>query len=186
MKQLGSFDSIIRDFRQILESLPDKRTGKNIRYGIEDAALSAFSIFFTQTPSFLAYQRTMEKAKGRSNAQSLFGVHKIPSDNHIRDLLDSSQPKQIFPVFEKILQMLEQEGHLNKFRDFDNNLLIALDGTEYFSSQQIHCPHCSTRTMKSGETHYFHSVVTPVIVSPKQNQVNSPDSRIHRPSRRQG
>ncbi len=171
MKQLGSFDSIIRDFRQILESLPDKRTGKNIRYGIEDAALSAFSIFFTQTPSFLAYQRTMEKAKGRSNAQSLFGVHKIPSDNHIRDLLDSAQPKQIFPVFEKILRMIEQEGHLDKFRDFDNNLLIALDGTEYFSSQQIHCPHCSTRTMKSGEIHYFHSVVTPVIVSPKQNQV---------------
>lgn len=171
MKKLGSFDTIIRDFRQILESLPDKRTGKNIRYGIEDAALSAFSIFFTQTPSFLAYQRTMEKTKGRSNAQSLFGVHKIPSDNHIRDLLDSAQPKQIFPIFEKILQMLEQEGHLDKFRDFDNNLLIALDGTEYFSSKQIHCPQCSTRTMKSGETHYFHSVVTPVIVSPKQNQV---------------
>lgn len=171
MKQLSSFDTIIRDFRQILESLPDKRTGKNIRYGMEDAALSAFSIFFTQTPSFLAYQRTMEKTKGHSNAQSLFGVHKIPSDNHIRDLLDSAQPKQIFPIFERILQMLEQEGHLDKFRDFDNNLLIALDGTEYFSSRQIHCPHCSTRTMKSGETHYFHSVVTPVIVSPKQNQV---------------
>jgi hypothetical protein len=171
VKQLGSFDTIIRDFRQILESLPDKRTGKNIRYGIEDAALSAFSIFFTQTPSFLAYQRTMEKTKGRSNAQSLFGVHKIPSDNHIRDLLDSAQPKQIFPIFEKILQMLEQDGHLDKFRDFDNNLLIALDGTEYFSSRQIHFPQCSTRTMKSGEIHYFHSVVTPVIVSPKQNQV---------------
>ena len=171
MKQLGSFDTIIKSFHQILESLPDKRTGKNIRYGIEDAALSAFSVFFTQTPSFLAYQRTMEKTKGRSNAQSLFGVHKIPSDNHIRDLLDPAQPEQIFPVFEQILQMLDRERHLDKFRNFDNNLLIAIDGTEYFSSSQIHCPQCSTRTMKSGETHYFHSVVTPVVVNPQQTQV---------------
>jgi hypothetical protein len=113
----------------------------------------------------------MEKTKGRSNAQSLFGVHKIPSDNHIRDLLDPAPAQQIFPVFEEIVQMLEREGHLDKFRDFDNNLLVAMDGTEYFSSSQIHCPQCSTRTMKSGEIHYFHSVVTPVIVHPQQTQV---------------
>lgn len=171
MKQLGSFDTIVSNFRQVLETLPDKRTGKNIRYGIEDAALSAFSVFFTQTPSFLSYQRTMEKSKGRSNAQSLFGVHQIPSDNHIRNLLDLSQPEQIFPIFEQSLEMLEQEGHLDKFRSFDENLLVALDGTEYFSSKQIHCPNCSTRKMKSGETHYYHGVVTPVIVSPQASQV---------------
>jgi hypothetical protein len=28
----------------------------------------------------------MADSKGRSNAQSLFGVHQIPSDNHIQDL----------------------------------------------------------------------------------------------------
>jgi hypothetical protein len=171
LKQQGSFDTIVGFFRQVLESLPDKRTGKNTRYGIEDAALSAFSVFFTQTPSFLAYQRTMEKTKGRSNAQSLFGVHKIPSDNHIRDLLDPAKPEQMFPVFEKIFQRLKQKGKLKSFRALDNNLLMALDGTEYFSSSQIHCPHCSFRKLKSGETHYFHSVITPVIVSPKQPHV---------------
>ncbi|MGB7312271.1 MAG: ISNCY family transposase, partial [Nodosilinea sp.] len=79
-------------FRQRLSSLPDKRTGKNNRYGMEDAALSAFSVFFTQTPSFLAYQRMMEGRKGKSNAQSLFGVHQIPSDNQIRNLLDPVSP----------------------------------------------------------------------------------------------
>jgi hypothetical protein len=75
---------------------------------MEDAALSAFSVFFTQTPSFLAYQRMMEGSKGKSNAQSLFGVHQIPSDNHIRDLLDPVKPEQVFAVFEEILQVLER------------------------------------------------------------------------------
>jgi hypothetical protein len=171
LKQPGLFDGIVGSFRQVLSSLPDKRTGKNIRYGMEDAALSAFSVFFTQTPSFLAYQRMMEDSKGKSNAQSLFGVHQIPSDNHIWDLLDPVKPEQVFPVFEEILQVLEQQGQLADFRSFGDTLLIALDGTEYFGSSQVHCHECSTRSLKSGETHYFHSVITPVIVCPGQAQV---------------
>lgn len=171
MRERGLFDTIVGSFRQVLSSLPDKRTGKNTRYGMEDAALSAFSVFFTQTPSFLAYQRLMKGSKGHSNAQSLFGVHQIPSDNHIRDLLDPVKPEQVFPVFEEILQVLEHQGQLKGFRSIADTLLIALDGTEYFSSGQIHCPHCSTRTLKSGETHYCHSVVTPVIVAPGQAHV---------------
>ena len=42
LKAQGSFDTIVGYFRQTLESLPDKRTGKNSRYGMEDTALSAF------------------------------------------------------------------------------------------------------------------------------------------------
>ena len=86
------FDTIVGDFRQVLASLPDRRTGKNTRYGMEDAALSAFSVFFTQSPSFLAHQRMMSENQGRSNAQSLFGVHPLPSDNQIRDWLDPVTP----------------------------------------------------------------------------------------------
>ena len=171
MEEIGSFDTLVDSFRQRLESLPDKRTGKNTRYGMEDAALSAFSVFFTQTPSFLEFQRTMEKNKGKSNAQKLFGVHQIPSDNHIRDLLDPLKPALINPVFEQAFQMIASGGQLNGFRGIEDNLLIAMDGTEYFSSNRIHCPHCSTRTSKLGETRYFHSVVTPVIVSPHRSQV---------------
>ncbi len=113
----------------------------------------------------------MAGSKGYSNAQSLFGVHQIPSDNHIRDLLDQVKPEQVFPVFEEILQVLEQQGQLRGLRSFAQTLLIALDGSEYFGSSQIHCPQCSTRSLKSGETHYFHSVVTPVIVCPGHSQV---------------
>ncbi len=51
MQERGLFDTIVGSFRQRLSLLPDKRTGKNTRYGMEDAALSAFSVFFTQDPS---------------------------------------------------------------------------------------------------------------------------------------
>lgn len=49
--------------------------------------------------------------------------------------------------------------------------LVALDGTEYFNSQKVHCACCSSKTLKNGKIHYSHSVVTPVIVSPHQDAV---------------
>jgi len=167
--EVKSFDEIITYFKSVLEDFPDKRTGKNKRYQIIDVALSAFSVFFTQTPSFLAYQRTMEQNKGGNNVKSLFGVDKIPSDNHIRDLLDEVEAPKLFTVFTKILRVLE--SYLEEFRSFNENLLMAMDGTEYHNSTKISCSHCSIRLLKNGTTQYFHSVVTPVIVSPNQNKV---------------
>jgi hypothetical protein len=67
--------------------------------------------------------------------------------------------------------MLDSGGQLNNYRALADNLLMAIDGTEYFSSSQIHCPECSTRKLKSAEIRYFHSVVTPVIVSPDRSEV---------------
>jgi len=171
VKEPNIFDGIVSFFRQELESLPDKRTGKNTRYEMIDAGLSAFSVFFTQNPSFLSYQKTMVETKGRSNAQSMFGVHQIPSDNHIRDLLDEVKPEKVFTVFSKILQELEAGSQLTRFRSFAGNLLMAMDGTEYFRSNKIHCPHCSSRKLRNGTTEYFHAVVTPVIVCPTMTQV---------------
>jgi hypothetical protein len=171
LNQTGRFDAIVGSFRRVLEDLPDKRTGKNQRYGMEDAALSAFSVFFTQSPSFLAYQRAMVGSKGRSNAQSLFGVHQIPSDNHIRNLLDEVKPEGVFGVFDEVFQLLEQEGQLPLFRSFKDNLLLALDGTEYFGSSKIHCPQCSSRNLKNGTAYYFHAAITPVIVCSGRSQV---------------
>jgi hypothetical protein len=171
LNQPSSFDEIVLYLRSILNDLPDKRTGKNKRYQMSDAALSAFSVFFTQTPSFLAYQRSMAENKGQNNAQSLFGIHQIPSDNQIRDLLDEVDPRYVFPVFWEIFRLLDNLGYLRQFCSFEDDLLIAMDGTQYFCSNQIHCPHCSTRTFKDGTTQYFHTVVTPVIVCPENTRV---------------
>jgi len=168
LNQLSIFDEIVLYFRSVMENLPDKRTGKNKRYKMSDAALSAFSVFFTQSPSFLAYQRSMAFNKGKNNAQSLFGVHQVPTDNQSRDLLDEVEPALVFPVFSEIFKVLKQNNHLSRFFSFKNNLLIALDGTEYFCSKTLHCPQCSSRTFKNGTTQYFHAVVTPVIVCPAQ------------------
>ena len=68
--------ALIERMRDTFRDLPDLRKGGNHqRYTLEDAALSAFAVFFTQSPSFLDYQVRMQKERGRNNAASLFGVH---------------------------------------------------------------------------------------------------------------
>ena len=72
MKPSQIFDELVDTLKNSFEELPDPRSGENTRYEIKDAAVSAFGVFFTQSASFLRYQRMMEQAKGRSNVQSLF------------------------------------------------------------------------------------------------------------------
>ena len=165
------FDTLVAGFHRVLDRLPDFRTGENTTYSVKDAALGAFSVFFTQSPSFLAHQRAMEKNKGRSNATSLFGIERVPSDNQIRNLLDPLVPAVLSPVFGQAVDLLEAAGELEAFRSHNDNLHIALDGLCYFSSQKIHCQNCSHRTSSKGETTYFHNAITPVIVAPGNKRV---------------
>ena len=63
--------------------------------------------------------------------------------------------------------MLDEAGRLSQIRAFEDTLLMAMDGVEYFSSHTIACPHCSTQTAKDGAVRYFHAAVTPVIALPR-------------------
>jgi hypothetical protein len=161
----STFNRLVEIFRSTVEQFPDERTGDNVMYSMADAAIGAFSVFFTQSPSFLDFQRTMEVTKGRSNAQSLFGMTRTPSDNHIRNLLDPVPPDTVFAVFSYALDALHELGHLEPYRSINGDLLVALDGTQYFSSSTIHCDKCSVTQHKNGTVTYSHSAVTPVIVA---------------------
>lgn len=168
-----SINRIIKDLRENIRQFPDKRTGKNSQYELVDAGMGAFSVFFIQCASFLEYQREMKLIKGHSNAESLFELENIPSDNQIRNLLDAVSPENLDPTFQRIFLSLERTGVLDGFRSYGHHLLIAIDGTEYFSSQNIHCGNCNQRTLKNGKINYFHSVITPVIVQAENEHVIS-------------
>ena len=171
--EILEFEKLMGYLRSEIKKFPDRRTGNNSSYSIEDAALGVFSIFFTQSPSFLSFQKAMQASKGINNAQSIFGVQRIPCDNHIRTLLDPVSPSFLFPVFHNIFKDLNASGHLNTFRSINNNLLVVFDGTQTFSSQKIHCENCSKAEHKNGTVTYSHKVITPVIVAPGNEKVIS-------------
>lgn len=165
---LRRFDQLIGSIRQRLGAFPDQRTGTNTTYPMEDIGLSAFAVFYTQCPSFLAAQKAMQEHKGQSNAQTVFQIKAVPCDNHIRDTLDVVPPEELYPLYDEIFEGLREQGVLTAFQTFGGTTPIALDGTWYFSSEHIHCDHCSTIEHSPGERTYYHSAITPVIVAPGQ------------------
>ena len=136
-----------------------------------DFGLSAFAMFFMQSASFLSFQRTLEKGQGGSNCQTLFGIEKIPSDNYIRDMLDNADPSRLTPCFERMERLLLEPAMREAFGRLGGRTLVALDGTEYFCSQKIVCPHCQTRKRSNGKIESYHSMLAATVVAPGHSKV---------------
>ena len=157
---------------RLIESLEEPRQSSNAqRYSLRDIVLSAFAVFYMQCPSFLEHQRQMQSRQGHNNAQRLFGLSAIPTPNQLKNVLDGVAAKLLWPIFGWIYQALEAQGHLKAYEVLDGQLLIGLDGTEYFSSESIHCQQCSHRTHKTGRVSYHHAAILPVIAAPEQPHV---------------
>ena len=139
-------------------------------YSNRDAVNSAFGAFFFQFPSLLRYMREMGEREKRDNVQSLFDVKGIPSDNQIRNIIDGIEPSAVSPVFNDTLKTARQSGVIDEYRVLDGGVLVAVDGLWYFSSRNINCPHCLTKTMKDKEgeayTIYQHAAVAGAVVKP--------------------
>ena len=68
---------------------------------MEDAAISAFSVFLTQSPSFLGYQLRMQISYNLNYSQSVFGVPQIPSISQIGNILDPVAPVTLYLMLAK-------------------------------------------------------------------------------------
>jgi hypothetical protein len=163
--------SLLSGLRTVCAGSPDPRKGRGGNIAAADFGLSAFSMFFMQSGSFLSFQRSLEKGQGRSNCQSLFGIGKIPSDNYIRYMLDAVDPALLAPCFLRMEQLLREPALRQSFGRLGGRTLIALDGTEYFCSQKIGCPQRQTRKRADGKVESYHSMLAATVVAPGHAKV---------------
>src|SRR5271170_2512210 len=151
--------SLVSGLKAVCATFPDSRKGRGGNIEIADFGVSAFSMFFMQSASFLAFQRRLEKGQGCSNVRGLFEIAKIPSDNYIRDMLDEADPALLRPCFERMEMLLAEPPLRQAFGRLGGRTLIAWDGTEFFCSQKLGCPHCLTRKRANGKTESYHSML---------------------------
>jgi len=167
------FESLLAGLRTVCADFPDARRSPDpeLDYSMADIELSAFSLFFMQSESFLSYQRRLEKGHGTSNCHSLFGMKKIPTDNYIRLMLDPVSPESLQPCFDQVIKQLRERDGLKVFQRLAGRTLVALDGTEYFCSQKLSCPQCLTRKRANGKSEHYHAMLAATIVAPGHNMV---------------
>ena len=126
-----------------------------------------------QSPSWLSFQRNMQEQKGKNNAKTLFDIDKVPTDNHIRDVLDGVDTKETKPFFDYLHTLMIKNNIIEQYKYINDSLLVLLDGTYYHSSSKIHCSCCQTRKDEDDNIHYYHSAITPIIAHPDKKSVLS-------------
>jgi len=111
---------------------------------IADAGMAAFSLFFMQSESFLSHQRRMEHGRNASNCKTLFGIEKIPATITFAICSIRRRPN----CSSRARAHSGADAATRPMKDFEaarGRVLIALDGSEYFSREKRGCPRCLTR-----------------------------------------
>ncbi len=171
MKRKLQLPVLLGVLRSVISAFPDSRTGKNTQYSMETIGMTAFSAFFMQSPSFRSHQKLMKQLERNDNASNVFALEEIPCDNQVRTVLDEVCPEHLLPFYDDVFARLDRSGVLAELRGFQDDILIVLDGTRYFSSKKICCQNCSSTTHKDGSVTYYHSAIVPAIVVPGSETV---------------
>jgi hypothetical protein len=134
---------------------------------VADALMAAFAMFSLKAPSLLAFDK--ERVEG--NLHTIYGIARVPCDTHMREILDPVSPKWLRPVFKSVFRQLQRGKALEPMTFLDGHYLLALDGTEYFSSKTIHCASCLQRVHRNGSVTYAHQLLGAAIIHPGQRAV---------------
>ena len=156
----------------------DPRAVAQLSYPLHDTLLSGFAMMFFQHPSLLQFQRAMAHRRRRCNLQTIFGVHQIPSDTQMREILDGVEPEAIRGVLPHLWGKVRRAGWGPRFTTTlpsgahqGTYYTVALDGSEYFRSTKVQCSHCLRQTDPQGRVHYSHKIVGATVVRAGAHQV---------------
>lgn len=151
--------------------IADHREASKIRIVLSDFLMSGFSIFCLKFPSLLQFEEQMRKQKKASHLSPLFYINEVPSDTHMRSVLDEVNPRSLSPAFKKLFNQVQESKRLEAFRFLDEGYLISVDGSQYFSSNEICCEFCLSKETNSEKKLYYHQMLAGCVVHPEQDCV---------------
>jgi hypothetical protein len=161
-----SADALFRLVRNGFAGIPDDRTDAP-GISLTDALMSAFALFSLKSPSLLAF----DKERTEGNLQTIYGITHAPCDTYMREIIDPVLPESLRPSFKSVFRQLQRGKALEPMLFFDEHYLLALDGTEYFSSQTIHCTSCLQKVHRNGTITYYHQLLGAAIIHPDFREV---------------
>ena len=171
IKKHLNFDALVQDFIDIVDKVPEHRRAASSIYSIRDIMLSALSCMYLQSSSLLNFQSKTSDKACRQNLKSVFKVSSIPSANAIKEFIDIVRPEDIAPLFKRYINKLQQSNILREYKFLNDKYLVALDGSQYFSSKKISCKSCLVKEHRKGVKTYSHQVLQASIVSPNKKYI---------------
>lgn len=167
-RQQLSADALYRLVRSVFRQVPDQRS-EMAEIPLHDALMAGFAVFALKAPSLLAFDK--QRCSDEVNLKSLFGLQHVPCDTQMRTILDDIDPQQLRPAFTDVFRQLQRGNALEPFVFFQSHYLLALDGTSYFSSEQVHCSSCLQKKSRNGKIAYSHQMLGAALVHPDLREV---------------
>jgi hypothetical protein len=161
-----SADALFRLLRTGFAAIADHRPG-DPDISLTDALMSAFAMFSLKAPSLLAF----DKERTADNLQRVYSIERVPCDTAMRELLDPVEPECLRPLFKSVFRALQRGKALEEMVFVEGHYLLALDGTGYFSSQQIHCASCLETHHRNGTVTYRHQMLGAALIHPDRREV---------------
>ncbi len=161
-----SADALFSVVRSGFAAIPDYRLS-DTEISLTDALMAAFALFSLKSPSLLAF----DKHRVEGNLGTIYAIDHVPCDTQMREILDPVSPESVRPLFRSVFGQLQRGKALEAMMFLDDYSLLALDGTEYFSSKTIHCASCLHKVHRNGSITYYHQMLGAALVHPDQRAV---------------
>lgn len=155
---------------QRFSAVTDTRQEAKSDHLIHDVLMGGFAMMFFQDPSLLQFQQRMEDEAHMNNLSTLFHMRSIPKDSQMRKVTDEVAPGELVSLFDDFFRPLQRGKHLEQYQILGGRYIVALDGSQYFTSEKISCPGCLVKEGKEG-VRYSHQIVQPAIMHPDMKQV---------------
>jgi hypothetical protein len=174
MHKISSYDKFIKISRDVFGKIQDTRQQSKVKISLVDHIMSAFGIFALKYPSLLKYDKEIRgetESIESQNFRNLFGVANTPDDSSMRQTLDEVSPKEMREPFKVIVSDMIENKNMEPFIFYRDSYLLAIDGTGYFSSHEVHCENCCEKKHKDGTVTYHHQMLGAAFIHPDIKQV---------------
>ncbi len=161
-----SADALFGVVRSGFAAIPEYRLS-DTDIALTDALMAALALFSLKSPSLLAF----DKHRVEGNLGTIYAIDRVPCDTQMREILDPVSPESVRPLFKSVFGQLQRGKALESMMFLDDYYLLALDGTEYFSSKTIHCASCLQKVHRNGSITYYHQMLGAALVHPDQRAV---------------
>ena len=159
-------DALLRSVQDVFCQLPEHRKG-DPEIPLRDVLMSAFAMFSLKSPSLLAF----DQERTEDNLQRVYGIGRGPCDTSMREILAPVKPEHLRPAFKAVFRQLQRGTAREEMGFVEGHSLLALDGTSYFSSQQIHCDSCLEKHHRNGTITYAHQRLGAALLHPDKRAV---------------
>jgi hypothetical protein len=133
--------------------------------------MSGLALFGLKFPSLLQFDQGFDDDAAKHNLKTLYQVDRVPCDTYMRERLDEVDPQLLRPAFTDLFSLIQRGKVIEDYKFLNEYVLIPCDGTQLFSSEEVHFKNRCEKHHRDGRITYHHNMLAGVLVHPDQQEV---------------